>query len=203
VQRGERGAELVPEDPGERERVGLDHSDLDSQVTCRRCHLGPDEPGTDHHEAAAGQQVMAQRDRVLEGPQGVDPGELGSGERPGPRSGGQHDAVGRDLPSRGQHDSTSRIQPGGRVAEAPLQVEVGVGIRRQREVVDTDLVGQELLRQGRSVVREPVLGAHDDDAAVEPVLAQGTRRADAGERASDDRDGAHQAAASTGTVTRT
>jgi hypothetical protein len=97
VQRGAGRAELGAQDPAERERIRLDHGDLDAHAARRRRHLSPDEAGTDHHDVTADQQVPAQLDCVLQRPQGVHPAELRSRERPGPRSGGEHHPVGHDL----------------------------------------------------------------------------------------------------------
>jgi hypothetical protein len=198
--RGEVGAQY----PAERDRVRLDHGDLDAQVAGGGRHLGADEATADHDEPATADQVAAQRDRVVQCAQGVHPAEVRAGQGPRPRAGGHHDAVGRHIPPRRQHDGgAATIQPGRRFPETPLQIEIRVVGRRQREVVHVDLAGQELLRERRAVVGEPVLRPDHHDPPVVALLPQGARGAEPGERAADDRDGAHQAAASTAAGTRT
>ena len=129
--------------------------------------LEPDEAGADHDDAtAAVGDLAAQTKRVVEGAQFVDVIERVLAREPaGMCAGCDHQAVEAEYGAVGEGElARSDVELGGRVAEAPLDIEVveHVGLAKV-DPVGLPLARQELLRQRRPIVRAMHFVADHDD----------------------------------------
>lgn len=75
--------DTVPERAPHRDRLGLDHGHLQAHGPGGRGDLGAEESGPDHDHPGPGPQRGAQGDRVVEGTQEVDSGQVAAGHAPG------------------------------------------------------------------------------------------------------------------------
>src|SRR3712207_5334052 len=110
VQLGTDRAHVGAQRAGERDGLGLDDGDVESERAGRGGDLCPDEPGADHDEAFGDGQVLPQGDRVVQGAQHVHAGEsLAAGQPPGPGARGEDDATGPDPATALQQDRAAEV----------------------------------------------------------------------------------------------
>ncbi len=144
------------------------------------------------HAYTADQNLL---DGVVKGTQRVYAAWRSWTQIPGPGSRCQHDRVGHQAFSVVEDDDTLRgVQSGGGPPEPPFDIEIGIV---RLDEADVDLrggSGQELLGEGRPVVRSVLLLTDHDDPPREGLLAQRPYRREPGERGPDDGDVAHHAA---------
>ena len=167
--------------------------DLEPALAAGGRHLRADEAGADHdHPAGLRIELAAQREAVVEGAQGVDPGHaVGDGHGARRRAGGDDEAVEVDLPAVVEGDPASgEVERRRPRAEAPVEVEL-VARRGQLDAVGVPRPRQHLLRERRPVVGRVRLLTDDHDAAVVPLFPQRLGRPAPGQARSDDDDGLH------------
>ena len=158
-----------------------------------RRNLRSDEPAADDHELPARPQLLAQRACVVERPQMVQARATSTRQSTGPRSGREHETVEPPASLPGGRDTVSHpLDP---CSENELDPElVPVERRPQGDVVARAC--QQLLREGRALVRGVALLPDDDDAPVEPLSAEGLGAANSRQARTDHDDVLHAARSS-------
>ncbi len=184
---------LRPERVGQRRREGLHEVDLETAGAGGGRHLGADEPRSDDRHPRSPLQFRPQRQAVGQGPQDVDAAQGGRvGEASGGGAGGDHEAVeGHRLAVAHQHRAALEVEGRRSAAEAPVGRQPLDGRRGpQRREVRLRFSGQDLLRQRRAVVGQPLLAADHHDPAVVAEVPQSLDGRQAGQRGADHGHGA-------------
>ena len=177
----------------QRRRKRLDDGRGESPLAGGGGDLGTDEASPDDHRPRALLQLVANRERVVEGAQRVDALEaVGPGDHARARSCGDDEEVVGDPLVADLHDLLLGVESGRRRAEPYVDAELvahgllGAEPRDLRQL--SGLVGnaQEGFRQRGSVVGKVLLGADQHDLAVESGLSRRLNGAQAGEGGADD-----------------
>ena len=184
------GPDLWTEHALERHRLRRDDRDVDAALAGRGRDLGADPARADDREPAAGVYALADRVRVRELAEVEDALEVDARDVQAPRlgTGGEEQAVVVDPLATREHDlgggdvDALRGHAGAQLdllfRVERLLVHVGLVARR--------LAAQVILRQRRSFVGTLLLGADEQHAAVEPLLAEGLGGLRAGQAGADD-----------------
>jgi hypothetical protein len=183
-------ADPGPEDALEGDRALLDDGHLEPLLARRGGDLGPDPSRPDDHEAPTAGDALADPLGVAQLAEVEDALEIGAGhsQSPGRGAGGEEQSVVPEALTSGEHDLRGlRVDLFHRRRRAQLDVMLGVEVG----VVDEELLAlglgpDEVLGERRALVGRLVLGADQDDASVEALLAQGLGRLRSGEARADD-----------------
>ena len=189
VQRGEPATQALPEHVSERDGRGFDQRHVDPDATRRGGDLLADEAGA--HDGQPG----ARKER---GPQGAGVGQRAqhvhvraSGEQRQPAraaAGGDDEIVVAELLTVLEpHTPPRHVEPRCAAPEQQLDALRRVPRRRPERGIAVAR-GEQLLGEGRAVVRRDRLRAHDPDGAVVATGAQRLGCALGGEPAADDED---------------
>lgn len=182
-------ADHPAERPHQRGRAALGHRDLDAELPAGGGDLGARETGADHqHPGHAPGQLPAQAYGVVAGTQHEHPVQRGlfrmdPGPCPGP-GGDQQAVVGNGVPVGQAYEFGVPVQALGGDAQTPFGVDVAPP--RQRGVLGARASEQRLLGQRRPVVGFVRLVADHGQRTGEALVAQGLRRAQTGQRGTDD-----------------
>ena len=189
---GDGGADLRPQDAGQRRRSRIDRHDLEAEHSERRGHLAADEPEADDRRAPAGPGRLPYPVRVLDGPEVEDARQAGAreGQPPLAATGGDDQPVVGQLLAAFQADSPALgVEGGGPPAEQELDPgAVVVLLGRHEELLEPGGPAQEGLGQRRALIGQVGLGADHRDAAVEAQPAQLQGGVGAGQPTAQDED---------------
>ena len=170
----------------------LDHADFGAELGGGRGDLEPDEARADHHHLEACGDARAQRRRVGDVAERVDPGQVDARNvEPSLASAGRQDQMAvADRPAvRERHPMRRPVDPDRPDAETQVDAAVAVeGLGPERQAVQLHLALQERLGERRPLIRQLPLVGQKDDFAVIAVVAQAGRGLHAGVPGADDDD---------------
>ena len=187
--RRDDGPEMGAENARQRRVEAVDQRHRTVAGPGRMCDLATDEAAADDDDAPGPRdQRVAQLLGIVPVAQRVDTVERPLARvrpRPRPRArGDQQPVVGQGGAVREMHLSSRAIERGRGHAEAPFRVEI-VGARK-RAGAESEIAGQDLLREGRPIVGRIRLSTDDGEPASEARPPRRLRARQAGQRGTDD-----------------
>ena len=181
---GEEAADLGIGDAAEQHVLQFDDGDLAPPGAGGRRHLEPDEAAADDDDGGVRGQRLADRQRIVDAAEIMDPVEFGAGQRQPshpPARGQQKLVIVKGLAIAEPEAVRLRLDPFDAGARAMLDALAGIKFGGVEESpLDPVIAAEKLLRQRRAFVGRVILLADEDDPAVEVRGPQGFRRPAAG-----------------------
>ena len=174
VQRNTSRCQLGGENLGQRSGEGLDDRHVKAPGAAGGGDLCPDEASPDYADARAAFELRPDGHGIVQGPQDVDPLQIGAaGKPPGSGAGGHDEAVEADgLTVVQDHGPRIEVETGRPLPQFPFDIElVVVGIVPEECLLRLPLAVEDLLGQRRAVVRPEMFLPHHDHLPVKATAA--------------------------------
>ena len=190
VHLGEETADRGIGDAAEECVLHFDDADRASPGTGGSGDLEPDEAAADDDDGGVRDQRLADRQRIVDATEIMDPVELGAGQRQPshpPARGQQELVIVKGLAIAEDQAVRLRLDPFDPHARTMLDALPGIKFGGVEErPLNPVIIAEKLLRQRRAFVGRVILLADEDDPAVEVPGPHGFRRPAAGMTGADD-----------------